>query len=417
LKQAERRVVLLYHYFHPDDVISARLYSDLATHVAARGWNVIAMPANRHCHSGDQDTTQKQRQTLPKRESWGDVTIHRVYRPDLKQSSNKGRVINMLFMLWGWTLRALLLPRTRHEVVVIGTDPVLGILVAIAWRLLRPSSRIVHWCHDVYPEAIIADGMLHDNSILVRLMRWFLRRAYRRCDVIADLGPCMRKLLAQYGSQAPTVTRTPWSLYEPDRPVAPEPATRQSLFGNAQLALLYSGNLGRAHQFETFVALARQLQNDSAHFVFAGRGSRVEELKGLVSEQDRNISFAGFASEADLAKRLGACDIHLVSLRPEWTGTVVPSKFFGALASGRSVLFAGSANSAIAKWIQEYQVGWVLTPDNISQIASTLRSFAQSPEQMQTMQERCFRVYQEHFSQRIQLAFWDQTLEQFALRP
>ena len=76
------------------------------------------------------------------------------------------------------------------------------------------------------------------------------------------------------------------------------------------------------------------------------------------------MRFAGFAPEAELEKRLTACDLHLVSLRPEWTGTVVPSKFFGALAAGRGVVFAGSPESAIARWIDEHQVGWVSDAGN-----------------------------------------------------
>lgn len=379
--------------------------------MAARGWDVVAMPANRHCHSGDQENSKNENDALKKRENWGKVKIQRVYRPNFKQSSNKGRVLNMLFMLLGWTLRALLLPRQKNEVVVIGTDPVLGVLAAIPWRILRPSSRIIHWCHDLYPEAPIADRMLRQNSLLVRTLRWWLRRAYRRCDVIADLGPCMRELLAQYGSQAEQVTLTPWSLFEPDHPVDPDPTTRKKLFGDARLTLLYSGNLGRAHQFESFVQLARQLRNDSVHFVFAGRGSRVEELKQLTEADDHNISFAGFASESELSQRLSACDIHLVSLRPEWTGTVVPSKFFGALATGRSVLFAGSPDSAIASWIQQYQVGWILTPDNIPEVANLLRSLAQSSDKSLALRKRCFDVYKEHFSKQVQMGKWEQTVE------
>jgi hypothetical protein len=35
-----------------------------------------------------------------------------------------------------------------------------------------------------------------------------------------------------------------------------------------------------------------------------------------------------------LAARLSAADVHNISLREDWTATVIPSKFFGALAIG-----------------------------------------------------------------------------------
>ena len=389
------RLILLYHYFHPDDVISARLYSDLAVAMTERGWDVTAMPAIRSCHTDAPP--------LPKNETWQGVKIRRVYRPNFKQASNKGRILNMLFMLWAWTWRALITPRSRNEVVVIGTDPTLGVLVAIPWRILRPKSRIVHWCHDVYPEAPIAEGMLSDNSVLTRTIRWFLRRAYRRCDAIIDLGNCMRELLAEYGSSAQTATVTPWSLVEPVTIPSADPLTRQQLFGDAKLGLLYSGNLGRAHQFEDFVLLARQLRGDAIHVCFAGRGPRLSELEQMVQATDSNVSFAGFAPEEVLEKRLSACDFHLVSLRPEWTGTVVPSKFFGAIASGRGVIFSGSEGSAIAQWIRQYELGWVLTKDNVAEVAAQLRNIAERADELAALRERCFRVYREIFSQARQM--------------
>ncbi len=153
---------------------------------------------------------------------------------------------------------------------------------------------------------------------------------------------------------------------------------RKELFGDAKLGLLYSGNLGRAHVYRPFVELAKRVEGDSIAFCYAGRGPQMDSLRaevdaarqsandageraeGTVTGGLTNIVFAGFASEEQLGKRLAAADVHMVSLAPHWTGTVVPSKFFGALAVGRPVLFAGSRNSAIAKWIEEFGVGWVL---------------------------------------------------------
>lgn len=363
--------------------------------MTARGWDVTAMPANRSCH---QDT-----EPLPKSESWNQVSIRRVYRPNFRQASNKGRILNMIFMLWAWSWRAIVTPRKRHESVIIGTDPTLAILVAIAWRIFRPRSTLVHWCHDVYPEAAVAEGMLRDNGLITRMLRWLLRRAYRRCDKIIDLGSCMRELLARYGSKAQQYTVTPWSLVEPKSVAVADAATRSDLFGDAKIGLLYSGNLGRAHQFEDFVALAREVKEDSIHFCFAGRGPRLSELEQLVQPSDTNIGFRGFAPEEVLEKRLGACDFHLVSLRPEWTGAVVPSKFFGALASGRGVIFSGSEQSAIAQWIVKYQLGWVLTRENAPEVAADLRRIAKRPEELAALRERCFRVYQDVFSREKQI--------------
>ena len=41
------RITVLYHFMHPDDVVSARVLSDLAEGLAARGFDVEARPSNR----------------------------------------------------------------------------------------------------------------------------------------------------------------------------------------------------------------------------------------------------------------------------------------------------------------------------------------------------------------------------------
>jgi len=181
---ARGSVYLLYHFFQPDDVISARLYSDLAEDLTESGFDVTAVPSIRSCHGRDV--------RLAKRDSWAGGKIRRIWRPAWPQHKAMGRFGNTLFMLLGWTWFAAVTPRKRGEVMVVGTDPVLGALIAITWRLLRPRSRIIHWCHDLYPDAAVADGMIAENAAWIRLLRWSLGVAYRRCDVVADLGSCMR---------------------------------------------------------------------------------------------------------------------------------------------------------------------------------------------------------------------------------
>ncbi len=478
-------VYLLYHFFHPDDVVSARLYADLAEELTEAGFEVTALPCNRSCH----DASIK----LSRHQSWAGGKIRRVWRPNWPQHKTLGRFGNALCMLLGWTWRALVTPRRRDEVVIIGTDPVLAVLIAITWRLFRPKSKIIHWCHDVYPQAAVAEGMIRQNAPAVRLLNFLLRIAYRRCDVIVDLGICMRRLLQQAagdvvaplwvdryameipnavleqaqavqvddwlarcwaedeqaaaadalalrvdgGSAGPVKQRTlrvnepspldlpnsepewrsgryatlvPWSLVEPAELLRPDAEVRDELFGDCRLGLLYSGNFGRAHGFDAVLTLARRLRGEQTSFCFAGRGPRLEAVQSAVTTDDRNIHFAGFADESRLAARLAAADIHLVTLRQSWTGAVIPSKFFGALAAGRPVLFAGSADSALAHWIEDYGVGWRLDDQTVDDVADELRRLARDPLRQGDLQQHCFDVYHSQFSRRVQISRWLQVI-------
>jgi glycosyltransferase involved in cell wall biosynthesis len=272
----------------------------------------------------------------------------------------------------------------------------------------------VHWCFDLYPEAIAADSRTV-AAPLVAAARTLMGHAYRQCDAVVDLGPQMRTLLEGYGGQVRRETLVPWALTEPARPPAADPAIRAALFGDARLGLLYSGTMGRAHDFETLLALARACRVRSGRtisFCFACRGNRADELRQALRPDDDNISLAPFAVEAELGGRLAAADLHMVSLRPEWAGVVVPSKFFASLAMGRPVVYAGPARSEIARWVRELDVGFPVGEgvSDLQQAVDRLHQFAASPADLMGWQEKARQAYARHFSRQVINDRWDALL-------
>jgi len=400
------RLLLAYHFFHPDDVVSARMFSDLAVEQRRRGWEVVALTSNRSCF----DPTR----TYPGREDWEGVEIHRVFRPPLRQSRPIERLTNSGWMTAAWLARAARLG--PMDAVVVGSDPAFAPLVGPGLRRLWPGAALVHWCFDVYPEAIAAEGGNAAVRALVplagRLMTW----AYRSYDALVDIGPCMGERLAAYSSGARQATLTPWALAE-GAAASVDPTLRRQLFGDAKLGLLYSGTMGRAHDHQALLAVARACRRrwgDEIAFCFASRGNRQDELRAAVQPDDSNVRFAPFADEASLGARLASADLHLISLQPEWAGVVVPSKFFGALAAGRPVLYAGPAQSEIARWIRQHDVGLAVGdgqagPDTT---AARLHELATAPGALAAWQANARAVYDREFSKAIVNDRWNALLRE-----
>ena len=316
-------------------------------------------------------------------------------------------------MVARWSLLALR-PGAQADAIVVGTDPICSVFIAMAWRLLRPRTVVAHWCFDLYPEAAVADGLLRETSAGVRMLKWMLRRSYACCDVIADIGPCMRGLIDRYGGEWRRETLVPWALSEPGAalPVAGE--ERHRVFGEAALGLMYSGTFGRAHSSEDMLELMRELGAE-AQLAFSIKGQREAALRESAAAVP-NVSFVPFAAQEDLENRLAAADIHVVSLREEWTGMVIPSKFFGALAVGRPVLFCGSPRSSLALWIRQYGLGWVLEPGRAVEVAQEIRQAVSAPGGLAAMNERCSMVYQREFSRVTTVERWSVALREAVLR-
>ncbi|MFW6114531.1 MAG: glycosyltransferase family 4 protein, partial [bacterium] len=336
---------------------------------------------------------------------------HRASRPAFRQSSNIGRMLNAF---WLMAKRLTFIARSpTYDIVVLGTDPQFAYFMLPFARLLKRRSKLVYWAFDLYPEAVAANDM-GLCSKLVSLSKPLTRFCYSRLDGIVDIGPCMRRLLDKYEPRGSRATLVPWALFEPHSPPEPDPKTRRELFGDAKLTLLYSGNIGKAHAFECFIALARELRRRGASvaFCFAGRGYRYEQIRSLVSEADTNISFAGFASDGQLAKRLGAGDIHMISLREGWEGIVVPSKFFGALAMGKPLLYEGTPKSCIREWISEEGIGFYITENNIQEIADKLEALALNSTALAQFKKNAFDLYRQRFSKQVVMDGWNDFLNE-----
>jgi glycosyltransferase involved in cell wall biosynthesis len=390
----------LYHYYYPDDVVSARHFTDFAEGLSASGWDVRVFTSNCYC--------RKQGVIVPPYETYHGVCIRRFKGFSFFHSKHIGRLINSFFLSMAWFFALLFV---RADVIVFGTDPQFSFYIIPLLAFFRPDLRFTIWGFDLYPEAVIADG-IKIPKVVKNVLFWWAGVSYRRCGLLVDIGSCMQSRLMMYHPKARYETIVPWALQEPPSLTEPDASMRYELFGDARLGILYSGTIGKAHQFEEFILLARELRrrNASVVFCFAGRGNSYKELYDMVTPEDKNIVFSGFIEEDLLPLRLVAADIHMISLRQGWGGIVVPSKFFGSLAAGRPLLYCGARESCIAKWIKKENLGFMVEMDTIAATADTLEEFTYNKNKIYQMQKQAFRFYNIHFSKALQLMKWNRCL-------
>ena len=393
-----KSILLIYHFFYPDTVISARLFSELAEELALDGNRVTVFTGNRRFGSAEKFSEQQ---------TFNGVEILRFSRPGFSQGSNFGRLFNSAILQLKW-LWAFWKQRKNFDTVIIGTDPQFAYVMFPFLRIMKQSVRLIHWAFDLYPEAIQINSPRW-MRFLASLAVPFLPLIYYCVDDMVDIGRRMRIRLLRYRHRAYCATLTPWALAEPSEIPAPDPIVREQLFGKAKLGLLYSGTVGYAHDLRPFVDIARKCRkrNLDIAFCFAGYGNQYKEQLSCLTSDDTNIRIAGVTAEKDLEKRLAAADIHLVSLRTDWDGIVVPSKFFGALAIGRPVIFSGPSSSDVALWLNEHQIGYHLNEKTIDD----LEKLSSNPQSLAKLKEHAFECYHHCFAKNIVIDGWKKLLK------
>ncbi len=261
----------------------------------------------------------------------------------------------------------------------------------------------VLWCMDLYPEALAAHGWMGPRNPLLSILK---RAAYRErswASSVIALGPDMASLLERSG--ASRVVEIPvWSeeTVTPALHSEAQALRRERGWAEDEVILLYSGNMGRAHRIEEFVALAKRLRGQSprCRMVFSGGGPQRESW---VRQGAGLIEFLPPVSSASCGAHLLAADIHLVSQQPEWMGVVVPSKFQAACAVGRPVVFAGPPQSAVGIWLAEADAGWILPPEDDAAIEAVSQGVLDAP--MRTGKgERASGLFEQRFTRGVNCA-------------
>jgi colanic acid biosynthesis glycosyl transferase WcaI len=367
-----RRVVFVNRYFHPDHSATSQIASDLAFHLAARGWKVTAV-------------TSRQRYDDPRaRLDSGmvhGVHVERVWSTRFGRAGLIGRALDYVTFYLSAFIALL---NHRQSVVVAMTDPpLMSVVAAVA------SKRVVNWVQDLFPEVAESLG-IRVPRVLRTLRDWSLRRA--RANVV--LGDLM----------AARVPKAVIIHNFADADLAPQPRPDAPRF-----VVGYSGNLGRAHEFETIVGAMQRLPD--VQFLFTGGGAQLEAVKRAAGA---NASFRPYAPREELSTSLSAADAHLVSLKPSLEGLVLPSKFYGVLAVGRPVIFVGARDGELARIIEEYRCGIVVAMGDVEGLANAIRTLAGDRAESAAMGHRGRELYLARFAPHHAFAAWEKVLAEAA---
>jgi glycosyltransferase involved in cell wall biosynthesis len=142
--------------------------------------------------------------------------------------------------------------------------------------------------------------------------------------------------------------------------------------------LLYSGNLGIGHEFDTLLAgFAKALESGtSMTLVIAGAGKRVPEVRRAVAALGIGdaVRFMDPVPAVRLPESMGLADVGVVTLRPGFEGLMVPSKLFGYLARGIPVLYIGPP-SDIDVYIERSGGGVSIRNGDVSGVSEAILRF------------------------------------------
>lgn len=264
----------------------------------------------------------------------------------------------------------------RHDIIVFMTDPpmlaCMGLLARLATR-----ARLVHWAQDIYPEIAEELGVLKRGGLAARVLRTLSTLALRRFDLVIPIGRCMRERLISRGLDEKLLTVLPnWADTKNIRPIESEASSFRNELGlTGKRVVMYSGNMGLGHSFDTMVSAIGKFatSHPDVVFLFTVTGGQVAQVQSRIHELGlRNAMFHPLQPRDRLADTLGAGDVHLATMADSMAGLMVPSKVYGILAAGRPCILIGPCCSEAARVIETNRCGTVVDENDADGLIEAL---------------------------------------------
>jgi len=397
------KFVLVNQFYPPASAPTGRLLQMLASGLVQRGHHVSVVTSA--------FAYQKGPAFLPDARHDTNVEVFRLGREGVHSRGLPGKALDYLsFYLRARRMLKIMAP-TTDAFLFMTTPPLIGLIGKSIRKYTGKPYGL--WIMDLYPQALVASGLIKQSGFFWKMINRFFRAERRAAAAIIALGPDMSDVIKSEGIAI--VHEVPvWSDLRAGPDVVQQSSNLRKSRGwaDGELILLYSGNMGRAHEMDSFAMLAKVLRSTGAkaRVVASGDGPRKKDWQ---KKHGAIIDFMPAQNGADVSAHLLSADIHLVSQLPVWKGIVVPSKFQAACQLGRPVIFSGPADSAVGRWISGFSAGWIIDPADPQAISRVAREIA-DPEERRRRGENAARLSKQYFDREATVSSIISILERMA---
>ena len=398
------KIVFVNRFYAPDHSATSQMLTDLAAALAAMGVDVHVVTTRLRYDDA--------MASLAPRELIDGVAVHRLWTSRFGRNNLLGRTCDYVSFYVTASVALFRLVRPG-DIIVAKTDPPL-ISVPAGWVARIRGALLVNWLQDIFPEVAAELGLKLAHGVGGRLLGELRNGSLRNAAANVVLGRLMRERIATLGVEPKKIAVIPnWADGVALQPMTRDANPLRAAWGvSDKFVVGYSGNLGRVHEFATLLGAARALRTEvDIAFLVIGDGTQKRALMVAAMEHELpNLVWKPYQSRELLSQSLGIADVHIVTLRPELEGLVVPSKFYGIAAVGRPTIFIGDAEGEIGTIVREAQCGICVEQGNPAALAAAITRLRDEPLLREQMGRNARHIFDERYAKAIAVEQWRRLL-------
>ena len=306
---------------------------------------------------------------------WETIDGIKVLRVATYMAENKGTIKRTLdYMSFAMSSFFNSLTITTPDVVYSTSPHIFAPFGAIAFSILKRAPHVLE-IRDIWPDSIAATTGMNRTSIVYRMFEFLEKMIYKASKKIVVFTESFKDNLIGKGVPSDklhvVINGANLSLFQ--SPIY-DVDLAKSLGLKDKFVIGYLGTHGLSHDLLNVIRAGALVSDDDIHLLFVGEGAEKAAMISLAQELNTtNIHFVERQIREDIPKYWGLCDVGLVHLKNDPVfETVIPSKIFETMASGRPIMYCGP-NSDGARLIEKYNCGLIANSDNPEALASKLR--------------------------------------------
>jgi len=284
----------------------------------------------------------------------GDDHLKYFHKASLTRVSRSRKRLNLILYSISASFKIFFSPASFH---VFFTHPPLYVLLG-SWLSRRRGVPYGVHVMDQYPGFLGSAGYLDKEGWLYKWLDRKMDKVLHKAEFVTILGNCMRQLMLDKGVPTDKINQV---INVPT--IKDEPLTVDYL-GSIDLkekfTVIYAGNMGIAHEFSTILSVTKKMEQSSpaVHFIMLGKGNRKKEVEEYVEENSpKNMTLVGYLENEEFVAIMKQTDLHLITLRSDFNGLMVPSKMYSSLALGKPILFEGPETCEVSVVLKEHRAG------------------------------------------------------------
>lgn len=383
----KKKLLVYAHYYYPDVASTGQILTELCEGMKDTfDITVICVVPS---YIGKIEEKYKIKRIY--KENINEINVVRVRVPEFQKSNKLSRTKNLLAYFFNSLIATFKLE--KHDYIfTISQPPILGGVLGVLGKWIK-GGKLIYNIQDFNPEQTMAVGYTK-NKLLLNTAMMMDKFSCKQSNEVIVVGRDMQETLRNRFNNKKVPENTFINNWIDEKEIYPLNENHPKIIDfkekynlNDKFIIMYSGNIGLYYDLENIIKVIGKFKGrEDVIFAFVGDGTVKKEIESYATENKlNNVTFIPYQDKADLVYSLNSADIHWVVNAKGIKGVSVPSKLYGVMAAGKSVLGVLDEGSEARLIVDECNCGVCTEPSNYDEIYNKIEYILNNKEKVKSL--------------------------------